>query len=292
VTPQPQLGFGTATLGREVNEDDSLRLLDAAFELGIRHFDTAEAYGGGNAQAYRRAALGIDDVREKTSLLHSSELLLGRWLRRTGVRREVEIATKTLRAGDAPQALAASLHRLGLDHVDIFYLHAMPAQLDAPLSALHRLREEGLTRHYGFCNCTPAHLAQAPHVAYCQNPFNLVQGAAQAETLAYCAEKGVRFVAYSPLAAGFLTGKYGAGEQVPAGSRFDVIPGHQDLYFQDEAYAALAKLKAQAAQRGTSTAQLALEWVWREPRLHRVLIGATKPEQLAAAVRASQANTA
>ena len=88
------LGFGAVTLGREIGEDASLAILDHAFELGFRIFDTAEAYGGGNSHAYRIRTFGEDDVREASVMMHSSEILLGRWMRSRGVRRQVEVHTK------------------------------------------------------------------------------------------------------------------------------------------------------------------------------------------------------
>jgi aryl-alcohol dehydrogenase-like predicted oxidoreductase len=293
----PQLGFGTATLGREVGEDDSLRLLDAAFELGIRHFDTAEAYGGGNARAYRETKLGIGDQREQTGILHSSEILLGRWLRANGVRAQLEIATKTLNAGRLRESLAGSLDRLGLASVDAYYLHSMPAgPLDPPLhqslEELRRSKSRGWIAGYGLSNCTAAHLLGAVDVTYCQNPFNLIQAEASRESLRHCVQHGVRFVAYSPLAAGFLTGKYGArGGHVPPGTRFDVIPGHQDVYFREESYQALERLEAEAVRTGRPKHMLALEWVLAHAEISIVLVGATRREHLenAAAARAHAA---
>src|SRR5579862_5109801 len=75
----PRIGLGCATFGREVDEAQSFLLLDYAFQHGITLLDTAEAYGGGQARQHRRQYLGVNDVREVTGELHSSEKIIGRW---------------------------------------------------------------------------------------------------------------------------------------------------------------------------------------------------------------------
>ena len=295
----PVLGFGTATLGRETSEPESLRILDAAFALGFRHFDTAEAYGGGNARLYRKNALGLDDVRETTGTMHSSELILGRWVRTRGLRGEVTLATKVssgFRAREVKMALDRSLERLGLDRVDLCYLHSMPtggAPLAEPLDALAQARRQGLIGSLGVSNCSLPQLMEAhgaaPVLDHCQNPFNLVLHRESLALWPYCRAHGIRFAGYSPLAAGFLTGKYGArGESVPAGARFDVIPGHQVIYFQEESYQALARLEAASVRTGLPKPLLALAWVLRHAGIATALIGATRVEHLENALRAQQ----
>lgn len=293
----PELGFGTATLGRECGEDDSLGLLDAAYERGIRHFDTAEAYGGGNARLYRRTHLGVDDVREKTGLMHSSEILLGRWIRSRGVRPLVEAATKVSSASSHRQILAAleaSLERLRIDTADVYYLHSLPDgdhALEEALTTLDQARQAGLVKAAGVCNCSEVQLKQVcrllPSIAYCQCAWNLVVARQASPIPPLCRQQGIRFVGYSPLAAGFLTGKYGArGESVPAATRFDVIPGHQSLYFHEESFAALQRLQAASQKTGVACHMLAMAWALRTATVSLVLVGATRVEHLDNAVRA------
>ena len=294
----PVLGLGAATLGREINEKDSLHILDTAFALGFRHFDTAEAYGGGNARAYRKNVLGVDDVRETTATMHSSEILLGQWVRDRRLRGELQIASKVssgFRSADVTAALERSLDRIGLDSLDLYYLHSIPKDipLEEPLHAMKAARYAGRIRALGVSNATAEQLKQARQAAtsieYCQNAYNLAQAAQSQAALDYCTEQGIRFVGYSPLAAGFLTGKYGArGESVPKGTRFDVIPGHQDVYFQEEAFQALARLEAASAKTGVPKHLLAMAWVLRHSELAIVLVGATKVEHLHNALSAQQ----
>lgn len=290
------LGFGTATLGREVGEADSFKLLDTAFEMGIRHFDTAEAYGGGNARAYRRQVLGLDDVREASGTMHSSELILGRWIRSRNVRAEVVLATKVSSGFDAVrvrQALAGSMERLQVDRLDVYYLHSVPKDvpLEEPLGVLAEERFARRIGSIGVCNINAAQLEQARQAAggigWCQNPFNLVQAAGSRESLTYCSANGIAFAAYSPLAAGFLTGKYGArGEKKVKGTRFDVIPAHEQVYFTATGFEALASLEAASTRTGVPKHLLAMAWVLRQPGLSVVLVGATRTEHLQNAVQA------
>ncbi|MCC7235955.1 MAG: aldo/keto reductase [Bryobacterales bacterium] len=285
-----ELGFGTATLGRETDEEESFWLLDAAYEMGIRHFDTAEAYGGGNARAYRKSALGVDDVREATGVMHSSEILLGRWQRQRGVRHGITLATKVssgYRAAQVETALARSLERLQTDTADVYYLHSIPKDvpLDEPLGALDAACARGRIGALGVSNATGGQLAHAARAAarlrYCQNAYNLVQCGQARDALAYSVANGIEFVAYSPLAAGFLTGKYGLrGERRIPRTRFDVIPAHEDIYCQDEGFQALARLEAVSERTGVPKHILALSWVLRQPGIGLVLVGATRREHL------------
>lgn len=289
----PILGFGAVTLGREIDEDASYALLDHAFELGFRVFDTAEAYGGGNSHAYRVRAFGENDVREASLLMHSSEILLGKWIQSRGVRNEVEVHTKVSSDHSSQgihSALDRSLDRLRMNSVDAYYLHSAPTDPQESISALAREKEAGRTRRIGICNASMEAIAVSHNVApidLCQNIYNLARRDAELELLPWCGTCSVDFVAYSPLGAGFLTGKYGGrGELSPKGTRFDLVPGHRDVYFQPECFAALERLTAVAKESGVAQHLLALRWVLRRQDISIVLVGATRREHLDNAVAA------
>jgi aryl-alcohol dehydrogenase-like predicted oxidoreductase len=287
----PVLGFGAVTLGREIGADASYALLDRAYELGFRIVDTAESYGGGDARAARLRTLGIDDVREASDLMHSSEILLGRWARSRGIRKTVQIHTK-VSTNYSPegirQALQRSLDRLQTDYVDGYYLHSAPAHLSDAVSTLADLRRSGCVHRIGICNVSVGTLETAHAVGaldLCQNVFNLAQAEQERELIPWCHAQGVDFVAYSPLGAGFLTGKYGSrGELSPKGTRFDIIPGHGDVYFRPECFDALDRLNLVAEDSGIPHHQLALGWVLQRTDIAVVLVGATRPEHLENAV--------
>jgi 1-deoxyxylulose-5-phosphate synthase len=287
------LGFGAVTLGREIDEDTSYGLLDHAYELGFRIFDTAEAYGGGNSRAYRLRTFGDDDVREASGMMHSSEILLGRWARRRGIREQIEIHTKVssdYTADGMRTALLRSLDRLQTDYADGYYLHSAPAELAEAVAALDEERKAGRARRIGICNAGVDTMAAAHHIAaldLCQGIYNLAQPDAGRELIPWCRANNVAFVAYSPLGAGFLTGKYGArGELSPKGTRFDVVPGHRDVYFKPECFAALDRLTAVSARTGVPGYRLALDWVLRRSDISVVLIGATRSSHLDNAIAA------
>jgi aryl-alcohol dehydrogenase-like predicted oxidoreductase len=120
-----KLALGAVTFGREIDERESFQILDYAVEHGITLIDTAEAYGGGQARQYRRNVLKVDDIRETSDEMHSSEKIIGRWLRSTGARDRIVLQTKTLahRSADVAQAIEASLERLQTDRIDLYLLH-------------------------------------------------------------------------------------------------------------------------------------------------------------------------
>jgi aryl-alcohol dehydrogenase-like predicted oxidoreductase len=255
-------------LGREVAEDASYNLLDRAFELGFRIFDTAESYGGG-----------------------SSEIILGRWMRERGIRDAIQIHTKVstnFSREEIRDALDRSLRRLQTEYVDAYYLHSVPPGLHEAISTLNELRRSGTARRIGICNASVDTLAAAHEIApldLCQNVYNLALPEQGKELIPWCTAHAVSFVAYSPLGAGFLTGKYGAhGELAPKGTRFDIIPGHRDVYFHPECFDALERLTAVAAQSGIPQHELALAWVLQRTDIDTVLIGATRPQHIETAV--------
>jgi aryl-alcohol dehydrogenase-like predicted oxidoreductase len=107
-----------------------------------------------------------------------------------------------------------------------------------------------------------------------------VQREIEAETIPLCLKEEIGVLSFSPLGAGFLTGKYSKGGGIPAGTRFDIMPAHQDVYFSDENFAIVETLRSQATASGISMAQLALAWVLNRPGITSVLIGARNTDQV------------
>ena len=265
------IGMGCVTFGREIDEPASFAVLDRAIEKGITLFDTAEAYAHGG-----------------------SERVLGRWLADRGVRDQIVLASKVagvLTKDRVIRSAEESLQRLGVEQLDLFQLHVWDndTPLDETLKALDSLVESGKVRYIGCSNWNAWHLAKA--LLLCQSsglqrlhsvqpPYNLVQRDVEADLLPLCSDQRIGVLSYSPLAAGFLTGKYGRGEHIPKGTRFDVMPGHQPLYFTDTGYAALDRLQQAAEQTGESMVRLALAWVLHQPHVSSMLIGARNPEQV------------
>jgi len=281
-----RLALGCATFGREISETDAFAAMDYAMECGITVFDTAEAYGGGQAKAYRRTILGIDDRRELSDEMHSSEKIVGRWLKSRGRRDHITLVTKVTRdftQTHVRSALEASLSRLQTDHVDLYLYHnfdsATPAE--EAVAALDAVIMAGLTRAGGCSNHTGAQLQAAldasrglqlkPFTAI-QIPYNLLQSGHDAFPVAQ--RDQVAVMAYSPLAAGFLSGKYTPDRtSVPKGARFDVIPAHTDVYFNERNFRRVVQLHRLADRVGLPALQLALAWVLQNPLVATTLVG-------------------
>lgn len=267
-------GIGSAPefFGQGMTQDQALELMDAAWASGITCFDTADAYGGGR-----------------------SEQAIGRWIRSRGVR--PVLTTKTFNPmeagadhGLAPDRIArqlrSSLDRLGVDHVDLYLAHdydpAVP--LAESLGAFQAAQTDGLIGGYGVSNFDASQLAAALEVAApaaIQNSYSLLARQDEPELLPLCAERGVAYLAFGPLAGGWLTGKYRRGAPYPAGSRMTQRPEPYAAFVTDQTFDALARLEAIATGRGTSMAGLALGWLLADPRVAQVVIGPGRPEHLA-----------
>lgn len=269
------IGLGCVTFGREIGETDAFALMDHAVDCGVRLFDTAAAYGGG-----------------------ASERVVGRWwAARPSAGGRVIVATKVL-PPYTPENLSAVVHacrqRLEPARIDLLYLHRWDESLEAPgaLEALEEVASSTGITWLGASNFTFGQLDRAlqRQSAAGLRPFRVVQNnhnfavrSLDDELLAFCAENGITPVGYSPLGAGFLTGKHRAG--VVPGSRFDVIPGHQRIYFTPESQARLARLEDVSRRTGHSQVQLALAWALRRGAV-TVLVGGRNRSHLDQALAA------
>jgi 1-deoxyxylulose-5-phosphate synthase len=261
------IGLGAATFGREIDELAARMLLDYAFERGVVHFDTAAAYGAG-----------------------ASELVLGRWLADrspAGVR----IATKVVPPfGPAAlvESIEQSLSRLALPAVDVLYLHRWDDSIDeASLAVLEEQRTQGRVRSLGISNILPTRLRallerqtelgfRPFEVLQCNQNFAVTE--LTPEMMAVCAAFRLEVITFSPLGAGFLTGKHRGG--VAPGSRFELVPGHQAIYFNPAAQQRLERLLQVAALTQLDPAQLALAWALRRPSVTTVLVGGRERSHL------------
>lgn len=299
----PRIGLGCATFGREITETTAFEIMDYAVEHGVTLFDTAEAYGGGEARAYRKAHLGLDDQREVSGESHSSEKIIGRWLRARGCRPAITIATKVTRnftRAHLRQSLEASLERLQTDWVDIYLYHRFEPSIPLieALEAMHDVIAARLTRAGGCSNFTAPQIAEALELCRTQQLtppttieaiYNILQRDIEQELLPLATREELQVLAYSPLAAGFLTGKYSPDRALlPRGTRFDVIPGHIDLYFSPRNFTLVDRLQELARRLDIPPAELATAWALQQGALHTVLAGARSTQHLATALKARE----
>ena len=272
-------GIGSAPefFGQGLTQDQAFELMDAAWASGIAHFDTADAYGGGR-----------------------SEQAIGRWMRSRGVR--PRLTTKTfhpmeagadhgLEPGRIARQLRSSLDRLGVDHVDLYLAHDYDrvVPLAESAGAFRAAQADGLIGGYGVSNFDARQLAAAladGAPSAIQNSYSLLARQDEPQVLPLCAARDVAYLAFGPLAGGWLTGKYHRGAPFPAGSRMTQRPEPYTEFVTDRTFEALTRLQAIAAGRGTSMAGLALAWLLADDRVTQIVIGPGRPEHLAPAAEA------
>jgi aryl-alcohol dehydrogenase-like predicted oxidoreductase len=271
------VGLGGNTFGPpRLDESQTKRVIDAAFDLGVNFVDTANIYGQG-----------------------FSEEFLGKAL--VGRRDEIVLATKfrlqdigDRRVSDYIISQAEeSLRKLQTDRIDLLQVHfpnpAIPAE--ELLQATNALVETGKVRLIGACNYASWRLAESAFVASTgsmasfqtvQNYYHLFARQTEAEVSPFCEQYGVSILPYHPLAGGFLTGKYRLGEDPPPGTRGAKPGGIVDLMRTDDNWGRLALLEKFAAERDRRVNELAIAWLIANPLVASVIAGVSSPEQLAA----------
>jgi aryl-alcohol dehydrogenase-like predicted oxidoreductase len=265
------------------SEEQALELLNHARRVGLRRFDTANSYGGG-----------------------ASETILGKWLAAQDAAfvREAQIATKVgnphgcppgetpLSARQIAYHLDQSLRRLGVERIDLYYIHEFNpvTPLEETLDAMSRAAEAGKIDRFGISNASLEDIqavkslapgSLAPSFEYVQNEYNLLAHADAEAVIPFCADHGLRYTAFSPLAGGFLTGKYGAGEQPPPGSRLAHAPEVCAGYLSQQSFAAIDDLRRSAQEHGQTMAEGALRFVLDTPGVDGLIIAPRRIEHFA-----------
>lgn len=266
-------GIGSAPefFGRGDSEEQAVELMDAAWELGVRWFDTADAYGGGRSETY-----------------------IGRWIRSTGQR--PQLTTKTFNpmhaGGEGGLArdrilrqIESSLERLGVDRVDLYLAHEWDPEvpLAETVGALEALVERGVVGAWGVSNFDGRQLREAAALgrpAAIQNSYSLLERGDEADVIPACVEERIAYQAFSPLAGGWLAGKYRRGEEPPSGSRMTMRPEPYRHLDDERVWSGLEALEARARERSVSTAGLALAWAVAAPGVASVVVGPRRPEHL------------
>jgi aryl-alcohol dehydrogenase-like predicted oxidoreductase len=266
-----RVGLGCNNFGSRIDLVQTRAVVEAALDVGISFFDTAEVYGGGGG----------------------SERMLGEILE--GRRDRVVLATKFGWAPDrghggreyVKDAIDGSLERLRTEYIDLYYLHKPDP--DTPivetLEALDELVRAGKVRAIGCSNFSAEQLAEADRVAReqgttrftaVQNEYSLLQREDDTEVLPLCRELGIGYVPYFPLASGLLTGKYRPAEPAPDGTR---LAGRHIAEERLERVEVLARF---ATDHGHALLDLAISALASTPGIGSVIAGATKPEQVRA----------
>ncbi len=273
-----EICLGTMTFGHGADEAESERMVHFAWDAGVNFFDTANSYGEGE-----------------------SEILLGKALK--GRRRDAIVATKFFNPmGSGPndsgmsrvhimQAIDDSLKRLQMEYVDIYYIHHVDTQtpLEEMLRALDDLVHQGKVRYTACSNYQAWRLSEALWLSdslnlaqfVCYQPlYNLVARDIEQELVPLCEYKGLGIVVWSPLAGGFLSGKYKPGERSQAESRSAEGWAFPQRYFASNADETLQVLFEVAEELGHSPAQVALRWVLEQRAMTSVIVGARHASHL------------
>lgn len=286
----PALCLGTMTFGLQVDEDTSRAILDKSWENGLVYLDTSDAYPLGGT----------------TETAGATEEIIGRWMKDRGNRDDLILTTKCFaptRQGPnnwglsrqrIHDAIDGSLRRLGTDRIDLYLAH-MPddrVPIEETLRAFDDLERAGKIRYSGCSNYSAWRLAEASHAAdrmgiagfmTIQSRYNLLYREIETELLPMLRRDGVGLMVYNPLAGGFLSGKYKAGQSPEDGTRFTLGTAagmYQHRYWQDAQFEAVEVLKQAAEKRGLELVSVAVAWVLAQEGVSTTIIGASRPEQL------------
>lgn len=290
-----KLCLGTMTFGFQCDDETSFAIMDTAYDAGISFFDTADVYPiGGPVETIGR-----------------TEELIGRWMARHGRRDDIVLATKCFfRTGpnawdqgnsrkNIMRAIDRSLERLGTDYVDLYQIHFFDPHtpIDETLQALDDLVRSGKVRYVGCSNTMAYQLARAigrsealgiSRFESVQPRYNLLFRENERELFRLCDEDDVAVIPYNPLAGGLLTGKHKQGAPTE-GTRFTLGGAgemYSERYWQDQMFASVEDLRAVAEDAGVPMTTMAIQWVLANPVVTAPIIGASRPEQLAASVAA------
>ena len=271
ITP---LLMGTWQAGKRqwvgIEDYESIKAIRAAFDAGITTFDTAEVYGEGHSE--RIVAQALSDVRDR--VIYATKVFANH-----------------LKYDQVIEACDRSLKNLKTDYIDLYQIHwpsgswnSEIVPIEETMAALNKLKEQGKIRAIGVSNFSRAQLeeaAQYGRIDSLQPPYSLFWQQVEKNAMPYCAENNISILAYSPLAQGLLTGKFGPDHKFKQGDH----RAKNKLFYIQENYErvqqALAKLRPIAQRNNCTLAQLSLAWLISQPQTNAI-VGARNAEQAVA----------
>jgi len=289
-----EIGFGSwLTLAGGVEKARAIACVHAALDQGITLFDTANQYGAGEAERV------LGEGLRTSSASRDKYLIATKLFNQVG-----DEPDKGLSAEQVVKQLDRSLTRMGTDYIDLYQCHRYDKEtpLEETLEALDRAVQSGKVRAIGVSEWPVDKIHAAAELtakrgwtpmSSSQPQYSMLWRKPEAAVFAACRDHGLGNIVYSPLAQGVLTGKYKPGQPPPEGSRAAnpemniTMETNGRRFRSDFLLEAVQKLDPIAADLGLTMMQLALAWVLRRSEVSSAIIGASRPEQIAAAVAAS-----
>ncbi|MCX2730136.1 aldo/keto reductase [Saccharopolyspora sp. NFXS83] len=288
-TPSSRLVLGTMTFGDTVDADGAARMLDAALEAGITGVDTANGYAGGATEEILRDLL--PSRRDRIVLATKA-----------GMPHPDAGKHSPLSAAGLRASVEGSLRRLGVDRVDLFYLHQpdRAAPLTETLGTVAELVAEGKIGALGVSNFAAWQIAEvarvadevgAPRPVVAQQLYNLLARRIETEYVEFAEVTGLHTMVYNPLGGGLLTGRHRFDED-PAGGRFGdsrLAEMYKKRYWDAALFDGVERLSAIADEAGLALTELSLRWLLGKPATGSLLLGGSKVQHLHANIAAAEA---
>jgi aryl-alcohol dehydrogenase-like predicted oxidoreductase len=277
-----RVGFGAWAIGGaeydwgwgEQDDEQSIATIHRALELGVNWIDTAAQYGFGHSEeVVGRAIAG----------LHERPLVFTKGGQPEGPNRTT---LQTLKRDSLRRECEGSLHRLGVDAIDLYQLHFPnpDEELEEGWATLAELKDEGLVRHIGASNFSVEQLRRAQAIApveTLQPPYSLLDREVEDEILPFCEREGIGVIVYSPMASGMLTGKM-------TRERIEALPDddwrrRSDRFKEPQLSRNLElveRLERVAERHGVSPGAVAVAWTLRNPAVDGAIVGFRRPDQV------------
>ncbi len=280
----PLLTLGTMNFGKRTPAAEAERIIHRALERGVTSFDTANAYVDGTSEEILGRAL----AGRRDQALVATKVGFGR----------VQGKPEGLAPDRITAALDESLRRLGMESVDIYYLHVPDhgTPITASLAAVQRALAAGKIRSFGVSNyaswqileiCLACDEAGMPRPILAQQLYNLLIRQLDLEYFRFAAKYALHTTVYNPLAGGLLTGRYGGTPaEAPKGSRFDKNRLYLGRYWSERMMGLAADLAEIAKAEGMTPVDLAYAWLAQKPEVDSILLGPATVEHLDQAIDA------
>lgn len=275
------------THGSQVEADQAIKTVHAAYENGITTFDTADVYAGTKAEVVLADAIqGFR--RESIELFTKVYWPIGEGVNDRGSSRK-----------HVMEAINGSLRRLKVDYVDLYQAHRFDHEtpLEETMRAFEDIVRSGKALYIGVSEWSAEQIQAAVDIAKQMNfdkivsnqpQYSMLWRVIEGEVIPTSEKNGISQIVWSPMAQGVLTGKYLPGQPAPAGSRATDAGGARmiERWMRDDVLNAVQNLKPIAAELGISLGQLAIAWVLKNPNVASAIVGATRPDQIVDNIKA------